>query len=156
MPGYHTRKNPNKTEKRINLMGLIVNKLSLILIPAVLLVPTTNSFAINRINKDSLPIVNIFIQTGAEIESNIQSLVPNQQRIPENIRTINIQQIEPSPTENQPEKPQPTKTPKPTSTPIPTPPPSDPSTNNLMAIFGILIVVVIIMGIWINWRRVFR
>ncbi len=44
----------------------------------------------------------------------------------------------------------PTRTPRPTGTPVPTPPPSDPGTTNLMVFFGVLSVVVVIVGVWLN------
>ena len=53
------------------------------------------------------------------------------------------------PTEAPREKP-PTKTPRPTGTPVATPPPSDPGTTNLMVFFGVLSVVVVIVGVWLN------
>jgi hypothetical protein len=61
--------------------------------------------------------------------------------------------VEP-PTET-PEPPDPTRTPKPTSTPIATPPPADPETINMMIIFGVIAVIVIIIGVWINRQRTF-
>ena len=59
-----------------------------------------------------------------------------------------------SPTET-PEPADPTRTPKPTSTPIATPPPADPETINMMIIFGVIAVIVIIIGVWINRQRTF-
>ena len=50
--------------------------------------------------------------------------------------------------------PTPTRTPKPTSTPIPTPPPYDPGRTNLMIGFSLLVVMVILMGLWVNRQRV--
>lgn len=58
------------------------------------------------------------------------------------------------PTET-PEPLDPTRTPKPTSTPIATPPPADPETINMMIIFGVIAVIVIIIGVWINRQRTF-
>lgn len=52
------------------------------------------------------------------------------------------------------QSPTPTKRVRPTSTPIIIPPPSDPVTQNMMVLFGVLIVAVIILGIWINRRRI--
>ena len=52
------------------------------------------------------------------------------------------------------QSPVPTKKVKPTSTPIVIPPPSDPLTRTTMIIFGVSIVLVIILGIWINRRRI--
>jgi hypothetical protein len=51
--------------------------------------------------------------------------------------------------------PEATRPPQPTPTPIPTPPPSDSKTTDFMVLLGISIVVIVIFGIWINWRRVF-
>ena len=48
---------------------------------------------------------------------------------------------------------EPTRTPKPTATPIPTPPPSDPGGIRLIISFGILAVIVVIFGVWINRQR---
>jgi len=48
-----------------------------------------------------------------------------------------------------------TKTPQPTRAPQPTPPPSDPETTQLIAIFGVLLVVVILFGMVINRHRIF-
>lgn len=59
----------------------------------------------------------------------------------------------------QPLKPTPTfmlkstHAPRPTPTPIPTPPPTNPKTIQLMAAFGVLVVVVILFGIFINRRQ---
>ena len=52
------------------------------------------------------------------------------------------------------QSPIPTKKVKPTSTPIVIPPPSDPITRNMMVMFGVLIVLVIVIGIWINRHRI--
>jgi cyanophycinase-like exopeptidase len=61
----------------------------------------------------------------------------------------------PSPTVEPTEGPTPTKTPKPTATPLTIPPPANPGTSNLMVLFGLLIAVVILIGIGINYRRIF-
>ena len=58
-------------------------------------------------------------------------------------------EILPEPTEEPSGKP-PTRTPRPTGTPVATPPPSDPGTTNLMVFFGVLSVVVVIVGVWLN------
>jgi hypothetical protein len=47
-----------------------------------------------------------------------------------------------------------TRTPRPTATPVIVPPPADPTSSNLMIVFAGLIVVVILLGVWINRRRV--
>jgi hypothetical protein len=49
---------------------------------------------------------------------------------------------------------QPTRTPRPTATPVIVPPPADPTSSNLMIILAGLIVLVILLGLWINRRRV--
>ena len=51
--------------------------------------------------------------------------------------------------------PTPTKKIKATRTPLIIPPPSDPVTRNFMVTFGVLIVLVIVIGILINRRRIF-
>ncbi len=48
-----------------------------------------------------------------------------------------------------------THTPKPTSTPLAIPPSSDPRMGNFMILFGVLIVLVILAGVWLNRRRAF-
>lgn len=48
----------------------------------------------------------------------------------------------------------PTSTPRPTATPIPTPPPADPGTTNLMVTLSTIIIVIILVGVWLNRRRV--
>jgi hypothetical protein len=48
----------------------------------------------------------------------------------------------------------PTKTPRPTHTPVPTPPPSDPGRSNIMVGLSTLIVVIILIGVWLNRRKV--
>lgn len=48
----------------------------------------------------------------------------------------------------------PTRTPRPTATPPTIPPPSDIEKNNLMIGFGLLIVIVICIGVWINRDRI--
>jgi cyanophycinase-like exopeptidase len=63
--------------------------------------------------------------------------------------TALVEVIQADPTEAPREKP-PTRTPRPTGTPVPTPPPSDPGTTNLMVFFGVLSVVVVIVGVWLN------
>jgi hypothetical protein len=60
-----------------------------------------------------------------------------------------------APPTDTPEPSNPTRTPKPTSTPIATPPPADPGTINMMIIFGVIAVIVIIIGVWINRQRTF-
>lgn len=52
------------------------------------------------------------------------------------------------------QSPTPTKRVRPTSTPIVLPPPSDPLTRSTMVLFGVLIVAVIIVGIWVNRSRI--
>jgi hypothetical protein len=42
------------------------------------------------------------------------------------------------------------KNPRPTSTPVPIPPPPDPGSVNLMVFFGVIIVLIILFGVWIN------
>ena len=44
----------------------------------------------------------------------------------------------------------PTKTPRPTPTPMFVPPPSDPDYLRLMVALGLMIVVILLIGIWIN------
>jgi hypothetical protein len=50
---------------------------------------------------------------------------------------------------------EPTRTPRPTPTPIPIPPPSNPNTTQMMVIFGIMVVLVVIFGLWLNRNRMF-
>ena len=50
-------------------------------------------------------------------------------------------------------KVKPTRTPKPTITPPAIPPPQDDSQTNLMILFGVLTVIIIIIGVWINRGR---
>lgn len=45
---------------------------------------------------------------------------------------------------------QPTKMQRPTSTPIPIPPPPESANINFMIFFGIIAVVVILFGVWLN------
>jgi hypothetical protein len=45
------------------------------------------------------------------------------------------------------------RTPRPTSTPIPIPPPPDPGSVNLMVFFGLIVVLIILFGVWINRQR---
>jgi hypothetical protein len=47
----------------------------------------------------------------------------------------------------------PTKTPKPTPTPIFVPPPSDPEYLRLMIALGFIIVIILVIGIWINRKH---
>lgn len=61
----------------------------------------------------------------------------------------------PTPTPLVTPEPSPTIKVKPTATPLAIPPPSNPTTRSLMVVFGVLIVVVVIVGIWINRERVF-
>lgn len=51
--------------------------------------------------------------------------------------------------------PTPTRTPRPTATPVPTPPPADPGTIEALSVFGVLVAAVIILGIWLNRRKIF-
>jgi hypothetical protein len=48
----------------------------------------------------------------------------------------------------------PTRTPRPTATPVPTPPPANPGTTETLSVFGVLIALIIIIGIWLNRRKV--
>jgi cyanophycinase len=54
-----------------------------------------------------------------------------------------------------PPTPDPTRTPRPTPTPVVVPPASNPGTTHTLAISGVLVVLVIIFGLWLNRRRVF-
>jgi hypothetical protein len=47
-----------------------------------------------------------------------------------------------------------TRTPRPTKTPAVIPPPADPVRSNWMIAIAILAVIVVFIGLWINWRRV--
>lgn len=47
----------------------------------------------------------------------------------------------------------PTRTPRPTSTPVPIPPPAEPLSLSLMILFGVLAVIVVLIGIWINRKK---
>jgi cyanophycinase-like exopeptidase len=61
----------------------------------------------------------------------------------------------PSPTSTPTLIPTPTKKVKLTPTPLIIPPPSNPGTRNIMVTFGVLIVMVIVIGILLNRRRIF-
>jgi hypothetical protein len=65
----------------------------------------------------------------------------------------------PEPTETQPPTEAPratsTRTPRPTSTPLTIPPPSDPETSRIMVAFGVLAVIVVIVGLWLNRKNTF-
>lgn len=50
----------------------------------------------------------------------------------------------------------PAKPARPTSTPLKIPPPADPKMTNLLMGFGVLAVVVVIVGVWLNWKRIFK
>jgi len=61
----------------------------------------------------------------------------------------------PAPSDTPEPKPQrrPTRTPGPTSTPLTIPPPQDPGTTQMMLAFGLLVVLVILFGVWLNRSR---
>jgi hypothetical protein len=44
----------------------------------------------------------------------------------------------------------PTRTPRPTATPIPIPPAANPNATSLMILFGLIAVIVVIVGVWLN------
>ena len=44
----------------------------------------------------------------------------------------------------------PTRTPRPTTTPVPIPPPANPNATSLMILFGLIAVIVVIVGVWLN------
>jgi len=54
-----------------------------------------------------------------------------------------------------PQQAQPTKI-RPTPTPLKIPPPADPRMSRLIIGFGIISVVIVIFGIWINRHKVFK
>lgn len=85
-------------------------------------------------------------------------IVPIANQAPENTETPTpATQLEPQP-EEQVEPPAPvtpTRTRKPTATPVPIPPPSDPAKARMMIGFGVLAVLVIIIGVWINRHNTF-
>jgi hypothetical protein len=60
----------------------------------------------------------------------------------------NLQNQEDTPTPAQITKV--TRTPRPTSTPVPIPPPPEPGNIYLMIFFGVVAVLVILIGVWIN------
>jgi len=47
----------------------------------------------------------------------------------------------------------PTKTPKPTPPPLIIPPPADPSISNVITFLGVLTVIIIVVGVWINRKK---
>jgi hypothetical protein len=61
----------------------------------------------------------------------------------------------PLPTETQTPHGKPTRTPRPTSTPPTIPPPQDPGATRMMVGFGVLIVIVILFGLWLNRKNAF-
>lgn len=162
MSNLLNQKYSNNVVIKFNIRKMFISGYTFLLIPLLLAIPITNSTETIKIQKSRLYLPpNIVDEINIDKDLNRKTFIAiyNPQSgisLRNNNQETSVVQVEPTLTEVQPEEPEPTKTPKPTSTPIPTPPPSDPGTNNLMAIFGILIVVVIIMGIWINWRRVFR
>lgn len=59
----------------------------------------------------------------------------------------------PTPTlTQQPEKKNlaPTRTPRPTTTPVPIPPAANPNATSLMILFGLIAVIVVVVGVWLN------
>lgn len=155
-------KHIKRINDKISLRSIIINGSSFLLIPMIFFaIPVFISSTINRgtnTNKNSGIDIRINKIEKPEYPKLSDQNDDQASHHTNNLRYTKFHQTEssPTPTDEQTKKKKPTNTPKPTSTPIPTPPPSDPSINNLMAIFGILIVVVIIFGIWVNWRRVFR
>jgi hypothetical protein len=64
-----------------------------------------------------------------------------------------ISESTPTPTlTQQPEKKNiaPTRTPRPTTTPVPIPPAANPNATSLMILFGLIAVIVVIVGVWLN------
>ncbi len=59
----------------------------------------------------------------------------------------------PLPSETPASQRRPPRTPGPTSTPPTIPPPQDPGTTQLMVAFGLLVVLVILFGVWLNRNR---
>jgi hypothetical protein len=57
-----------------------------------------------------------------------------------------------TPTSAPPEKKNspPTRTPRPTTTPVPIPPAADPNATSLMILFGLIAVIVVVVGVWLN------
>jgi predicted RNA-binding protein len=55
--------------------------------------------------------------------------------------------------ENQ--KKQPTRTPRPTPTPLVIPPPADPNSSNLIVLLGILSVLIVLVGVWLNRKQLY-
>lgn len=47
-----------------------------------------------------------------------------------------------------------TRTPRPTSTPVPIPPPSDPKDARLMILFSVILLVIILITVWLNSKRI--
>jgi hypothetical protein len=155
-------KNQKRKHPKTSLLTAILNASSFLLIPIIIFtIPAFISSSLNKntITKKISPLSNPHRKILKQ-EISYQHI---QSRYQGNVQSSHLEltvvaqsESQPTPTADQSKKNKPTKTPKPTSTPIPTPPPSNPSTNNLMAFFGILIVLVIILGIWVNWRKVFR
>jgi hypothetical protein len=59
----------------------------------------------------------------------------------------------PTPTFTQPadkKNSAPTRTPRPTTTPMPIPPPANPNATSLMILFGLIAVIIVIVGVWSN------
>lgn len=64
--------------------------------------------------------------------------------------------LQPTPTATDvPPEPTPTRTHRPTPTPPVIPPPTNMSTTNLMVLLGVLIVIVVLIGVLLNYHKVF-
>ena len=64
-----------------------------------------------------------------------------------------IPTIQSQSTINQPKIKNPTRTPRPTTVPPRVPPPTDPKLLNLIILFGLLIIIVVLLALWLNHRR---
>jgi cyanophycinase-like exopeptidase len=102
-------------------------------------------------------LIDVFV-AGENLELDDASLIKNYQvpptpNMPTSTITTQPTQI-PTPTSTlPPTTKEPTRTPRPTATPPTIPPPSNPGATNVMVIFGTLIVIIIVIGIWMNRHR---
>jgi hypothetical protein len=119
--------------------------LPILFLPSFTLVTVHNNISIDK------PFVEYQIQISAlNYGMNSISIIQNAQ-----LDQLETSSYEASTINLENQKKQPTRTPRPTPTPLVIPPPADPNSSNLIVLLGILSVLIVLVGVWLNRKRLY-
>ena len=143
------RYNPNTMMKNpLLLLGLFLNLVTYATYPA----SVANPGLLNAINLNKTPTpLAVVIPRSTSLTAPTISPVSSQPLIDESLDET--EDVTPTPAVTSPSQkknPAPTRTLRPTSTPVSIPPPANPNATSLMILFGLIAVIVVIVGVWLN------